>query len=224
MLLRQLFDRASCTYTYLLADEDSLEGVIIDAVVEHNDRDLKLISELGIELKYALETHIHADHISGAKNITAETGANFALSASSNHGRADVLLEDNDILEFGKYRIDALKTPGHTSTCMTYHCHGRLFTGDTILIRGCGRTDFQEGSAETLFKSIHDKIYSYPDDTLIYPGHDYAGRTTSTVGEEKRYNPRLNTQSTMEDFKKFMKNLNLPYPKRMDEAVPANLS
>ena len=194
MLFRQLFDRVSCTYTYLLADGESREAVLIDSVIEHNKRDLQLIEELSLSLKYILETHVHADHMTGARKLKEVTGAQVALGKASQHLQADLLLDDGDVLTFGSREIVTLATPGHTQTCVTYACDNLLFTGDTLFIRGCGRTDFQGGSAEELYHSVHQKIYSYPDETLIYPGHDYNGRTVSSVGEEKRYNPRLKTQ------------------------------
>ncbi|MCY4644113.1 MAG: MBL fold metallo-hydrolase, partial [Bacteriovoracales bacterium] len=198
MLFRQLFDRESCTYTYLLADGKTLEAVLIDSVFEHADRDLSLIEELGLKVKYVLETHVHADHITGAKKIKDVTGALFALNKISGHKQADILLGDGDILKFGGYDLQVLFTPGHTETCTTYACEERLFTGDALFIRGCGRTDFQGGSPETLYRSVHERIYSRPDHKKIYPGHDYKGRTVSTVGEEKRFNPRLKLTNSLQ--------------------------
>ena len=224
MLFRQLFDRESCTYTYLLADKRTREGVLIDPVIELNERDTRLINELNINLKYILETHIHADHITGVKKIREMTGASFALSKDSSHSQADILLNNGDLLSFGDHKIEALSTPGHTQTCMTYACENMLFTGDTLFIRGCGRTDFQNGNSEGLYNSVHRQIYSRPDDTLIYPGHDYNGQTLSTVGEEKLFNPRLKLTNSAKDFFNIMNNLNLPYPRLMDKAVPQNLS
>ena len=224
MLLRQLFDRTSCTYTYLLADNEHGEAVLIDSVIEHNERDLQLIEELSLKLKYILETHVHADHITGARRLKEVTGARFALGQASRHSQADHLLSDGEMLTFGPHKIVALATPGHTETCVTYACGNNLFTGDTLFIRGCGRTDFQGGSAEALYASVHQKIYRYPNETLIYPGHDYNGRTVSSVGEEKRYNPRLKLDHSCQDFAQIMDNLDLPYPKLMDQAVPRNLN
>ena len=224
MLFHQLFDRESCTYTYLLADEKTLEAVIIDPVIELNDRDLSLIKELNLKVKYILETHVHADHITGVKKIKNITGAQFTLSKTSNHKQADILLNDEDVLQFGKHKIQTLFTPGHTESCVTYACENKLFTGDALFIRGCGRTDFQGGSSENLFNSVHKRIYSYPDSTWIYPGHDYKGRTVSTVGEEKRFNPRLKITNSLQDFSNIMNSLNLPYPRLIDKAVPKNLN
>ena len=223
MLFRQLFDRTSCTYTYLIADDESHEGIIIDPVIELNGRDIQLIKDLEIQLKYILETHVHADHITGAKQIKEKTGAIFALNETSAHPQADLLLRHNEVLKLGAHSIKAISTPGHTQSCMSYLCEDKLFTGDTLFIRGCGRTDFQGGSSSELYNNIHKHIYSLPDNTLIYPGHDYNGRTTSTVGEEKRFNPRLKLTNSLKDFLHIMDNLNLPYPSLMDKAVPKNL-
>ncbi len=224
MLFRQLFDRESCTYTYFLADEKTSEAVLIDPVFEQGDRDLSLIEELGFKVKYILETHVHADHVTGVKKIKNITKAKFALNKASAHQQADILLSDGDILKFGEHDIEVISTPGHTKACTTYACEDKLFTGDTLFIRGCGRTDFQGGSPETLYNSVHERIYSYPDNTLIYPGHDYNGRTVSTVGEEKHFNPRLKLTNSLQDFSDIMNNLNLPYPRLMDKAVPKNLN
>ena len=224
MLFRQLFDRESCTYTYLLADENTREGVLIDSVQELGERDCSLLEELDIKLKYILETHIHADHITGVKKIKEKTAAQFALSRESAHHQADLLLGDGDTLNFGGHQLQAIAVPGHTKTCMAYLCNNMVFTGDALFIRGCGRTDFQGGSPEQLYNSIHTQIYSMPDKTLIYPGHDYNGRTVSSVGEEKNFNPRLKLTRSAQDFHNIMNDLNLPYPKLMDKAVKRNLN
>lgn len=224
MLFRQLFDRKSCTYTYILADETTREAILIDTVKECNDRDLKLIEELGLKVAYLLETHIHADHVTGVKKIKKVTGAKFALGKGAQHPQADILFDDKGECFFGNYKITALATPGHTKSCTTYACEKMLFTGDALFIRGCGRTDFQGGDAAELYESVHQKIFSQPDDMLVYPGHDYQGRTVSTVGEEKHFNPRLKRGNSLKDFCDIMNNLNLPYPKLMDKSVPENLN
>lgn len=224
MIFRQLFARVSCTYTYLLACPVTREGVLIDTVLEHNDRDLALLQELGIKLKYLLETHIHADHCSGIKKLRAETGATFALGQATAHSYADLLLADGETLIFGQQQLQALATPGHTEGCTTYACGNRLFTGDALLVRGCGRTDFQAGDAATLYNSVQQKIFSLPDNTRVYPAHDYNGNTSTTVGEEKKFNPRLKSGTTREQFCRTMAALNLPRPQLIDIAVPHNLN
>ncbi len=220
MLVRQLFDEATWTYTYLLADEQSKEAIIIDAVLEQVERDVKLINELGLTLKYALDTHVHADHITGAGVLRQRTGCQTGVAATENVECVDINLNDGDVLSFGTYHIKVLETPGHTSGCLSFVTDGMIFTGDALFIRGCGRTDFQAGDANTLYSSITEKIYALPDDTIVYPGHDYKGMMLSTVGEEKALNPRV--KLGRQGFVDLMNNLNLPMPKRIHEAVPAN--
>lgn len=223
MLFRQLFDPESSTYTYLLADEQSRKAAIIDPVKEQSARDLELIRELGLELVYSLETHVHADHVTGSGALRDATGAKVVLSRGAGVGCADVAVEDGGVLSLGRYTIRAITTPGHTVGCVSYLAGGRLFTGDALLIRGTGRTDFQGGSAEQLYDSITTKLFALPDETLVYPAHDYKGRTVSTIGEEKRLNPRL-AEKTKADFVRIMGELHLPRPKKIEEAVPANLA
>ena len=224
MLPRQLFDRESSTYTYLLADAASGQAVLIDPVLEQVDRDLELLSDLGLLLAYVLETHVHADHVTAAGVLRQRTGAKTAVSRRAGAACADVQLDDGDVLRVGDLVIEARQTPGHTQGCVTYVTadHAMAFTGDTLLIRGCGRTDFQGGDAVRLWRSVHEKIFTLPDACRIYPGHDYRGRTVSTVGEEKRLNPRLGGARTENEFVAIMSALNLPKPKRIEEAVPAN--
>jgi glyoxylase-like metal-dependent hydrolase (beta-lactamase superfamily II) len=220
----QLYEAESSTYTYLVGDRDSKEAVIIDSVLETVDRDLKLIQELGLTLKYILDTHVHADHITGAGRLRDLTGAKSAMSLHSKVKCVDILLNDRDTLKVGKTEIQAIYTPGHTDSCMSYLIGNRVFTGDALLIRGTGRTDFQGGSSETLYDSIHNKLFSLPDHTEVYPGHDYRGQTKSTVGLEKQYNPRVGNKKSKSDFVKIMSELNLANPKKIHEALPANLS
>ena len=175
VFFQQLFETETSTYTYLLADPETGDGIIIDPVLETKNRDLQWIHQLGINLKYILETHVHADHITGAWSLKQETGAEIILSEFAGAKRADKKLKDGEELTFGNYKLRAIATPGHTNGCMTYFVDGMLFTGDTLFIRGCGRTDFQEGSSSSLFKNVREKLFSFPDDTLIYPGHDYKG-------------------------------------------------
>lgn len=223
-LFYQLFEHESSTYTYLIADPASKEAALIDPVLETVERDLKLIDELGVKLKYVLDTHVHADHITGAGEIRKRTGAKSGLSAAAQVDCADMALNDGQELFLGTLKITALTTPGHTNSCMSFVCGDKVFTGDALLIRGTGRTDFQQGSSEKLFESVRGKLFNLPDETHIYPGHDYRGQTASTVGLEKKYNPRLGLGKSKEDFIKTMSELKLANPKKIHEAVPANLA
>ncbi|HWI36623.1 MAG TPA: MBL fold metallo-hydrolase [Burkholderiales bacterium] len=223
MIFRQLFDPQSSTYTYLLAD--SREAVLIDPVFEQARRDAALIQELGLKLKYSLETHVHADHITGASVLKQKLGSRIAISAASGADGADLYVQPGEKIPFGRRSLEARATTGHTSGCMTYVLddHSMAFTGDTLFIRGCGRTDFQQGDARSLYRSVRSQIFSLPDDCLIYPGHDYRGLTVTSVGEEKLYNPRLAESIGENDFVGYMTNLGLAHPKQMEIAVPANL-
>jgi glyoxylase-like metal-dependent hydrolase (beta-lactamase superfamily II)/rhodanese-related sulfurtransferase len=225
MLFRQLFDARSWTYTYLLADEATKEAVIIDPVFEQHLRDSALIQELGLTLKYTLETHVHADHVTGSWLLKDRFGAKIGVAAVGEAENVDVGLKDGDKLEFGKHNVEVRATPGHTNGCMTFVTSDlkRAFTGDALLIRGAGRTDFQQGDAATLFRSVKEKIFSLPDDCAIYPGHDYSGRTSSSVAEERAHNPRIGGDANEGDFVGYMDNLNLPHPKQIAVAVPANM-
>lgn len=223
LLFQQLFESESSTYSYLLADTDSREAIIIDPVLETFDRDLQLIRELDLKLLYILETHVHADHITSAGKLADATGAQIVLSEFAQLEVPFKALKDGDVLRFGNHEIHALATPGHTNSCMCFLMQDRIFTGDTLLIRANGRTDFQEGSAQTLFENVQKKLFTLPESTLVYPAHDYKGFTSSTIGAEKRHNVRLNQERKLEDFIQIMENLNLPRPKKLDVAVPANL-
>lgn len=222
---RQLFDPESSTYSYLLADADSREAVLIDPVRGRLDRDLALIRELDLRLKYTLETHVHADHVTSSGVLRQLTGSQSVLSRNAQTGCNDVSVAHGDILSFGKRRLRVLETPGHTDSCISYYDaeEQRVFTGDALLIRGCGRTDFQQGDARKLFVSITQQLFSLPPSTLVYPGHDYAGHTVSTIAEEQRYNPRL-AGKTEAQFVTLMNELRLAPPKQITEAVPANLA
>ncbi|XP_018300212.1 persulfide dioxygenase ETHE1, mitochondrial [Mycetomoellerius zeteki] len=221
-LFRQLFDPGSSTYTYLLADISDKEAILIDPVIEWADRDKTIVEELGLTLKYALNTHMHADHITGTGRLKCLLPGCKSMISRSSGAKADVLLEPNDQVQFGRHQLRILSTPGHTEGCVTYVCDEQAiaFTGDALLIRGCGRTDFQGGSAAILYKSVHEKIFTLPRNYRLYPAHDYNGRTVTTVAEEKALNPRLS--KSLEEFVRIMDNLNLPYPKMIDKAVPAN--
>jgi sulfur dioxygenase len=222
MLFRQLFDPESSTYTYLIAESNTKEAILVDPVIEQVDRDLKLLQELGFTLRYCLETHIHADHITGTDKLRAKTGCLGIVPENAHASCADRYIQDGEILALGTIKIQAIATPGHTDSHMAYLVNNdRVLTGDALFIRGCGRTDFQSGDAATLYNSVTQRLFTLPDSTLIYPAHDYRGHTVSTIGEEKRWNPRFANRSR-ESFIELMQNLNLPDPKKMMEAVPAN--
>lgn len=227
MIFRQLFDRESSTYTYLLGDETTREAVLIDPVRENVERDVALLEDLDLELMYVLETHVHADHVTSAGVLRQRLGATTVLSRAAGTRCADLTVDDGDVVTIGGIEIEARQTPGHTSGCVTYVTKDgevpMAFTGDTLMIRGCGRTDFQQGDSDQLYESVWQKIFTLPDETRIYPGHDYQGRTMSTVGEEKRLNPRLGESRSKTEFIQIMAGLKLAYPKKIDEAVPANL-
>ncbi|CAG9788335.1 unnamed protein product [Diatraea saccharalis] len=210
---RQLFDTVSSTYTYILADNKTLEAVLIDPVIEHAERDANLINELGFNLLFAMNTHMHADHVTGTGKLKSLLPGTKSVIGKASGAQADIHLVEGDSVDFGCHQLLAVATPGHTNGCLTYICHdqGIAFTGDTLLIRGCGRTDFQEGSSESLYNSVHTKIFTLPDNYILYPAHDYRGQTATTVGEEKKYNPRLT--KSLKEFVHIMDTLNLPYPK-----------
>lgn len=223
MQIRQLFDPKSSTYSYLLWDEQSREAAFIDSVKEQVERDRQLIEELKLNLKYLLETHIHADHITGAGDLRKHFGAQVLVHKNSDSQCADKLLNDGDIIRLNQESIKVLYTPGHTNTDISYVISGAVFTGDTLLIRGSGRTDFQSGNPGEAYDSITGKLFVLPDSTTVYPGHDYNGFTASTIGEEKQYNPRVGNGKTREEYIKIMDGMDLPKPKMIDQAVPGNL-
>ena len=230
MLFRQLFDKESSTYTYLIADTQTQEAILVDPVVENVDRDLKLIRELDLTLLFCLETHIHADHITGTGQIRDRTGCKGLVPENAHADCASEFVKHGQILKVGSVTIEAIETHGHTDSHMAYLVEGdRVLTGDALLIRGCGRTDFQGGSAKTLYDHITQRLFTLPNSTRVYPAHDYHGQTVSTIGEEKRWNPRfVETDATppkireRADFVQLMNNLDLPDPKKIMEAVPAN--
>ncbi len=226
MIFRQLFETDSSTFTYLIADPDSGDAILIDPVRETVERDLQLLKDLGLNLNTTLETHVHADHLTGARLLKANTGCDIAYPAMVQSSCIDIGIREGEALKVGNIELNPLFTPGHTD-----HHHAYLidtpvmkmvFTGDALLIEACGRTDFQSGDAEALFNSIHNKIFSLPDTTLVYPGHDYEGRFITTVAQEKVRNPRLGGGRSKQAFIDIMDNLDLPYPRKIDFAVPGN--
>lgn len=225
MIFRQLFDGGSSTYTYLLADEESQEALLIDPVYEQVLRDLALIEELGLRLKLVLDTHCHADHVTGAWRLKQLTGCRIGIARDAGVEHSDIELDDGDMIGVDGVGLEVRSTPGHTSGCLTFVTtdQSMAFTGDCLLIRGCGRADFQQGDAATLFRSITDRIFSLPDACKIYPAHDYHGRTSSTIGEEKAFNPRAGGGADERDFVGYMEAMQLPHPKKLDIALPANL-
>ncbi len=224
-MLKQLFDQVSGTFTYLLYDQDSKEALLIDSVFEQHQRDLALIRELELKLIACVETHCHADHITGAWLLKHVLGSQIIASEQSGIHHLDKALKEGDTISFGKHSLRALSTPGHTDGCMSYVLDDNkaVFTGDSLLIRGCGRTDFQQGSAAKLFHSITSKLFKLPDSCIVYPAHDYNGRMSSSIAEEKQLNPRIGGDANEVDFTGFMENMRLPHPKKLDIAVPANL-
>lgn len=219
----QLFDPASSTYTYVLFDEASREALIIDPVDMQIERDLATLRQYGLKLLWTVETHAHADHITSAGQLAEMAGAKTAAPEACGITTAAVQLKHGDTLSFGNEHMVALHTPGHTGGSMSYLWHDHVFTGDTLLINGCGRTDFQSGSAEALYHSLTQVLFALPDATTVWPGHDYHGHTHSTIGTEKTSNARV-AGKTLAEFTAIMAALHLPKPKRIDEAVPANLN
>ncbi len=223
MIVRQLFDPDTSTYTYIVVDPETREAAIIDSVKSQVDRDIRVLEEMGVTPKYALETHVHADHVTGAGLLRERLGVKVGVHEDSGAECADLKLKDGDEIPLGASKIRVLHTPGHTAGDVSYLIDGAVFTGDALLIRGCGRTDFQQGDPERLYDSITQKLFTLPDDTLVYPGHDYQGLTVSTIGEEKRFNPRLGNGRSKAEFVAIMNGLDLDPPRYIDVAVPGNL-
>jgi glyoxylase-like metal-dependent hydrolase (beta-lactamase superfamily II) len=226
MIFKQLFEPDSCTYTYLLGCEDTGESVLIDPVIDTVERDLDVIHSLGLKPVYTLETHIHADHLTGARKMKALASTQIVVPKMDQLRCADLGVQEGEIFQVGKLQLHPLFTPGHTDTHHAYliesNAHTMLFTGDALLIEACGRTDFQSGDPVALYKSIHEKFFCLDDETLVYPGHDYEGRQISTIGQEKQRNPRLGNHKTEQEFVQIMNSMNLPYPRKIDFAVPGN--
>lgn len=224
MIFRQLFEAETCTYSYLLACESSRQAVLIDPVDSELERYLDLLTALDLRLVYTLETHVHADHITAAGRLRQGLGSQSVVHRHGGARCADVLVDDGSLLQVGELRIEVLHTPGHTQGCVSYLLPDRVFTGDALLIDGCGRTDFQQGDAGQLYDSIVGKLFSLPPETLVYPGHDYRGKQVSSIGQEMASNSRLGGGRSREDFIALMNDLKLAYPKRIDQALPANLA
>ncbi|MEK9724723.1 MAG: MBL fold metallo-hydrolase [Rhodospirillaceae bacterium] len=223
MIFRQLFDPDSFTYTYLLASRKGGEALIIDPVLERCDRYLALLKELDLKLVKAVDTHCHADHITGLGKLRDATRCITVMGKMTNVDVVSMRVDDGDTIDIENLSLRVLYTPGHTDDSYCFAMDDRIFTGDTLLIRGTGRTDFQNGSSIDAYHSLFDKLLRLPDETLVYPAHDYKGDTVSTIGEERAYNPRLQVSSA-DEYAAIMASLNLANPKMMDVAVPANLS
>jgi glyoxylase-like metal-dependent hydrolase (beta-lactamase superfamily II) len=222
MIFKQLFDSDTSTYTYLLGCESSRKAILIDTVATQIDSYLTLLKELNLTLIYTLETHVHADHVTAAGILREKAGSKSVVHRDAGAMCADLMVTDGVFLQIGSIEIKVLHTPGHTSGCVCYLLADRVFTGDALLINGSGRTDFQQGDPATLYRSITQKLFTLPADTLVYPGHDYHGFTVSSIKQEIALNPRLGNGKTEAEFIAIMSQLQLPYPKHIDEALPAN--
>ncbi|TXJ06715.1 MAG: MBL fold metallo-hydrolase [Acinetobacter sp.] len=222
MMFKQFFEPESSTYTYLLGCEHTHEAVLIDPVASEVEHYTQALDEHGLTLVYTLDTHVHADHVTAANALRNKFGSKSILHRNSGVDCGDIFITDRSAIRIGNFLIEARYTPGHTNACTSYVIDGMVFTGDALLIDGCGRTDFQEGNPATLYESIHQQLFSLPDDTIVYPGHDYKGRLSSTIGQEKQSNARLGHHRSKAEFIEMMNNLNLPYPKKIDIALPAN--
>lgn len=222
MIFRQLFEPDTCTYTYLLGCERTGRAVLIDPVAGEVDKYIALLGESNLTLVYTMETHVHADHVTGSSLLRERLGSKSVVHRDAGALCADLLVTDGVLLQVGGMEFTVRHTPGHTEGCVSYVMADRVFTGDALFIGGCGRTDFQQGSAGKLYDSIHGKLFILPPDTLVYPGHDYSGNTVTTIRQEMNKNPRLGGGKTREEFIAIMADLNLPYPKYIDRALPAN--
>ncbi len=222
MIFRQLYEPLSSTYTYLLGCEETGLAILIDPVISTMERDLMAIEQLGLTLACTVDTHIHADHITAARELKKAVGSKIAMPAYDRLPCTDIGIEEGALLQIGSIALQPLHTPGHTDGHFSYLFGDRIFTGDALLIEACGRTDFQNGDADALYKSVQEKLFTLPDDVLVYPAHDYKGRRVSSIAQEKERNPRLGGGKTLEEFREIMANLKLPYPTFIDYAVPGN--
>ena len=222
MKIRQLFDYNTSTYSYLVWDESTREAALIDSVREQLERDIQLIGELDLKLRYALETHVHADHITASGLLRDRLGCKVGVHTRVDSDCPDIKLSDDDQIQLGAVTLEVLYTPGHTDTDICYLADGMVFTGDILLIHGSGRTDFQSGDAGSSYDSITGRLFTLPEETLVYPGHDYNGFTCSTIGEEKRFNPRLGGDRSRQEYIEIMQNMKLEKPKMIELAVPGN--
>jgi len=221
MNITQLFDRESYTYTYVINDQNK-NAVIIDPVKEQFERDSSIIHDLGLTLHFIIETHVHADHITSAYLLKKKFNAKIAYGDKNEVEGADLFLQDEEIIQVGNLELKIIHTPGHTAGCISIHAGKNIFTGDTLFIKGAGRTDFQGGSAKSSFDSIKNKLYLLPDETIVYPAHDYKGITSSTIKQEKKWNQSVNSDTNLDDYIENELKKNRPYPKKFDIAVPAN--
>ncbi len=222
MIFRQLFEPLSSTYTYLLGCEDTGQAVLVDPVVNSIDRDLEAVAALGLTLACTVDTHVHADHITGALHLRQRVGSKIAAPALDRLPCVDIGIVEGTPLKVGGIELRPLHTPGHTDAHFAYVAGGRVFTGDALLIDGCGRTDFQNGDSAELYRSVTEKLFALPDECLVYPAHDYQGRRVSSIAQEKTRNPRLGGGKSIDEFVRIMAELKLPYPKFIDHAVPGN--
>ena len=222
MIFRQLFEPLSSTYTYLLGDEATGKAVLVDPTLPTWQRDLQAVRELGLQLAYTVETHVHADHITAALRLKREAGSRIVFPFLDRFECADQWIEEGIPLQVGSLRLEGLHTPGHTDDHFAYRVGNAVLTGDALLIDGCGRTDFQNGDATALYRSVREKLFTLPDDVLVYPAHDYHGRRVSSIAQERQRNPRLGQSRSLEEFREIMAKLDLPYPKFIDFAVPGN--
>lgn len=222
MIFRQLHEPVSSTYTYVLGCPETGQAILVDPVVNSMDRDLQVLQGLGLRLAYTLDTHIHADHITAALELKKRTGSRIAAPAFDRLACTDLGMEEGRPLQVGSIILKGLHTPGHTDGHFAYVAGERVFTGDALLIDGCGRTDFQNGDSEALYRSVTQKLFALADETLVYPAHDYTGRHVSSIAQEKARNPRLGAGKSLAEFQQIMATLNLPYPKFIDHAVPGN--
>lgn len=226
MIFRQLFEPSSSTYTYLIACQDTGVVALIDPVLETVQRDMEVLNELGLQLAYSIDTHIHADHLTSATKLKALTRSQIVYPKEAELPCQDISVEEGRVFRIGNVELHPLFTPGHTDHHYAYLIDNGsqklVFTGDALLIEACGRTDFQSGDAATLYESIQNKLFNLPDETLVYPAHDYEGHFVSTIAQEKIRNPRLGNNKSKDEFIEIMNNLDLPYPRKIDFAVPGN--